>query len=71
MSRKKVANVEGEKDDYMRITFWVNPSNWFWEDTKDGLSHTEASKEYFRQNLAARLRNPHEAKRVENMASKT
>ena len=63
----RVKNVEGDKHPYLRITFRIDPSNWFWESP----SHTEKSKKYFRDNLAKAMENIHNKVRVENMDSKT
>lgn len=51
-----------DKPNYLKVTFWADPANQFWESP----SHTEKSKEYFRKNLANLLSNVHNRVKIQN-----
>jgi len=43
---KNRGSAEGQKHPYMRVTFWLNETNQFHHQVKEGLSHTQRSKDY-------------------------
>lgn len=48
MAKKQASSTNSEKAPYERLAFWENPTNQFWENE----THSEKSKEYFRNWLA-------------------
>lgn len=51
-----------DRHPYLKITFWADPKNWFWESD----SYTESSKAHFRLKFARLLSDPHNQQRILN-----
>lgn len=48
MAKKQRSSTNSEKSPYLRLGFWENPSNQFWETAM----YSEKSKDYFRNWLS-------------------
>ncbi len=48
-------SIQAATHPYLRLSFWIEPKNQFWNHVKDGLSHTQKSKEYQEERISKML----------------